>query len=346
VSSFPLAKKFGFGQGFSFYDDSFEPAESTLDVPEWEGFGVGEAFDRRGDHTTRRAVEWLAQRREPGRPFFLFIHYFDPHSPYAAPEPHGSSFDATLAEPSQLQSVVARYDGEILFTDASIGALLDALDELQLAENTIVIVSANHGEGLMQHGYMLHGIGVYEEEVRVPLLLRWPAVIRGGRAISEPVALVDLMPTVAALAGFEPAEGLFGGQSLAAALLGGPPLASRRPVYLQRRRFAAALVRPVLIDTLEDGREVPPVAVKGEQFALRTGAWKYILAPDEGSRELFDLVNDPGERENLFAEHPERSARLHAQLERWIDAQRGARTPPAAPSAQDRERLRALGYGD
>ena len=346
ASSFVLARKFGFGQGFAFYDDAFDPAEATTELDEWEGHAVDEAFDRRGDHTTRRAKDWLVNQRDPERPFFLFVHYFDPHSPYQAPEPAGGRFAAALENPHELESLVAAYDGEILFVDAAIGGLLDALDELDLTANTLVIVSADHGEGLMQRGYVLHGISVHEEEVRVPLLMRWPAGLRGGRAIEEPVELRDVMPTLAELLGFEPAEDAFGGQSLAGALRGSGSLPPQRPIYLQRRHFRPGKLRPDFIEKLPDGRAVPFVSVEGEQFALRQGRWKLILAPDEAAPKLYDLRSDPEERIDLAVAELQHSVRLRKQLEAWIEAQRGGAAAAGRVSEQDRARLRALGYTD
>jgi arylsulfatase A-like enzyme len=346
ASSFVLARKFGFDQGFAFYDDAFDSAEATTELDEWEGHAVDEAFDRRGDHTTRRAKDWLVNQRDPEQPFFLFVHYFDPHSPYEAPEPAGARFAAALENPHELESLVAAYDGEILFVDSAIGGLLDALDELDLTANTLVIISADHGEGLMQRGYVLHGIGVHEEEVRVPLLMRWPASLRGGRVIEEPVELRDVLPTLAELLGFESAEDAFGGQSLAGALRGSGSLPEQRPIYLQRRHFRPGKLRPDLLEKLPGGRAVPFVSVKGEQFALRQGRWKLILAPDEAAPKLYDLRDDPEERTNLAVAELQHSVPLRKQLEAWIEAQRSVAPEAGSVSEQDRARLRALGYAD
>ena len=125
VSSFVLDAKFGFAQGFDLYDDDFAPEEATVSVSEWEGHEVPGSFDRRGDHTTRRALHWLREGRDPARPFFLFVHYFDPHLSYAPPEPFATRFEAELpATASRLDRLIARYDGEIAFVDHAVGELL------------------------------------------------------------------------------------------------------------------------------------------------------------------------------------------------------------------------------
>jgi arylsulfatase A-like enzyme len=112
VSSFVLDAKFGFAQGFDLYDDDFAPEEATVTTSKWDGREVPGSFDRRGDHTTRRALHWLREGRDPARPFFLFVHYFDPHLSYAPPEPFATRFEAELpATASRLDRLIARYGG-------------------------------------------------------------------------------------------------------------------------------------------------------------------------------------------------------------------------------------------
>ena len=146
--------------------------------------------------------------------------------------------------------------------------------------------------------------------------------------------------------GFEPAEGAFGGQSLAGALRGSDSLPQRRPIYLQRRHFRPGKLRPDLLEKLPDGRAVPFVSVEGEQFALRRGRWKLILAPDEAAPKLYDLRSDPEERTNLAVAELQHSVRLREQLEAWIEAQRSVAPEAGRVSEEDRARLRALGYAD
>ena len=134
VSSYVLADRFGLGQGFQLWDDEFEPATATSSKEGWHAEGV-DAVDRRGDATTGRALS--EHGRDETRPFFLFVHYFDPHSPYAPPPEFVRRFPPAGGPGSRLRSLVARYDAEIAFTDAQIGVLLAGLDRLGLADEDL-----------------------------------------------------------------------------------------------------------------------------------------------------------------------------------------------------------------
>jgi len=327
VSSFVISRRFGFDQGFGAFDDAFERTTSTFTPEFWEGRKIEGGFDRRGDETTRRALRWLDANGRSG-PFFLFVHYFDPHAPYAPPPGFEGRY-APEPEADALARDVARYDEEIAFADAQLGELLDGLARLGLTEHTLLAVTADHGEGLMDHGHMEHGVHVYEEQVRVPLLLRWPGRIAAGRRFDEPVALLDLAPTLAELLGLPAEDAGFEGRSLAPVLLGRETLAPA-PIFLYRRHFS--------------GEQRGGQLVKGEKLGVREGRFKYIDGPEEGTRELFDLEADPGERRNLLDEQPETAAALADLVEGW----RAGRSAPADPrlriSPEERERLEALGY--
>lgn len=344
ASSFVLHHRFGLAQGFAYWDDSFEPAEATVSVAEWEGFAVEEGFDRRADHTARRAVQWLHERRSPEAPFFLFVHFFDPHAPYEPPSSHAGRFPPA-SDDARARDVSA-YDAEIAFTDDAIGELLDALDELHLARDTLALITADHGEGLMQRGYMLHGLSVHEEELRVPLLVRWPGHIAAGRRIREPVSLLDLAPTIADLVALRRMGAAFEGRSLAAALRDGEAPDPQRPIYLYRRDFGPQLRQPSVVGDTEALAARESVAVAGWQYAVRQGRFKYVLAPAESAPVLYDLEADPEELVDAAAANPGPASRLRARLERWIGSHPA---PPAAaqvPSARDRVRLEALGYAE
>ena len=326
VSSYVLHRKFGFARGFASYQDDFDPQDATLRPESWEGERV-EAFDRRAEHTTERALDWLRDR-DSSRPFFLFVHYFDPHDPYVAPPEWQRRFAAPEGA-DRAGHARALYDAEVAYTDAWIGRLLAGLQELGLEAGTLVVVTADHGEGLFDHGYFYHGVQLYEEAVRVPLLVRWPGGLDGGRVVTEPVALVDLLPTLLELTGSAVPADALPGASLADALRGDAPLDPERPVYLQREAFTADRVG-----------EFP---VAGEKLGLRVGVWKYLEAPEEGTRELFHLERDPAERRNLADAEPERVAGLARRLAPHREALRRVAEPPAL-EASDRRRLEALGY--
>jgi len=330
VSSFVLDRRFGFAQGFGTYDAAFEPGTASTRFSTWEGVEVDSAFDRRANATTDAALSWLG-RRGRDRPFFLWVHYFDPHHPYVAPPPFDQRFPG--AGPGTVAEAIAQYDGEIAFTDQHLGRLIDAVDAEGLRERTLVVVTADHGEGLMQHGHMGHGIHLYEEAVRVPLVFRWPGRLPAGTRLPGPAEHVDLVPTVLELIGLEPRTGEVEGVSLAKGLLGEagvPGRDVRRTVVLQRRRY--------------ESDSVGGVAVRGSKFAVRAGPWKYIEADDEGTRELFDLSQDPRETVDLAVSRAEEADRLSRLIAVWRKRfERGRRAIDDA-SPETLEALRALGY--
>lgn len=176
TASFVLDRKFGLNQGFGFYDDDIQPNEGFIKLQQWEGFAVEKGFDRRGEYVMQRAMRWLTQDRREADPFFLFLHLFDPHAPYLAREEIVRSLDPEIDSRKGVDQLISVYDAEILLVDTLIGQFMDQIERLGLSENTILIVTADHGEGLMDHGYLLHGLGVYEEEVHVPLLFHYPRI--------------------------------------------------------------------------------------------------------------------------------------------------------------------------
>ena len=331
VSSFVLKERFGFAQGFELFADEFEPQTASVgSVDAWEGHPVEGAFDRRAGATSEIALSWLAEGRDPGRPFFLLLHYFDPHTPYSPPGAFSALFDPEAVRGDRLQEAVRRYDAEIAFTDHEIGRVLDAVDRELAGQPTLVVITADHGEALEEHGYLGHGAHVFEEEVRVPLLSRWPGRIRGGRTLVEPVELVDLLPTILDLIGV--AEGAAGlpGRSLGPALLGHGRLEASRPVFLHRGHYREGML----------GGAVP---VKGEKYAIVANRWKYIDGPEQGTRELYDLEHDPAERINRYYTAPDRAAELAARLAAWRKTYTTTGSEPEV-APEDRAGLEALGY--
>ncbi len=329
AGSYVLDARFGLAQGFDHWDDDFDAAHASVQDLAWEG-GQVEVFDRKADETTRRAVAWLDDGRRADRPFFLFVHYFDPHAPWVAPADHAQRFPPAQAPGQGLRVQKARYDAEIAFTDQQLGVLFAALDERGLADDTLVVVTADHGEGLMQHGLLLHGAQIYEEQVRVPFLMRWPGRLPAGRVIEGPVSLIDLAPTVLELLGV-PSDGApMHGRSLAPVLEGRGVIHPELPVFLFRQHYLRGT---------DSG-----VPVAGEQYGVRVGDWKLILGPDEGTRLLFDVAHDPRERRDRAVEEPERAAELERRIAAWRAEHERAETAPEAISPEDLERLRALGY--
>jgi arylsulfatase A-like enzyme len=326
ASSFVLDPRFGFGRGFAYYDADFQDASIT--EMDWEGHHVAH-FDRRASEATDTALAWLTRERDPGRPFLLFVHYFDPHSPYAPPGAHGLRFAEPGTRSGSREHRMQLYDAEVAYTDEEIGRLLDGLTEAGLAEDTLVVVSADHGEGLGDHGVLLHAICLYEEAVRVPLVLRWPGELPAGRTLEVPVGEVDLAPTLLELAGIPAESGAFQGVSLADALRGSPSGPIDRPVFLLRRHYKNARA---------DG-----VRVRGVQHAVVHDGWKLILDEGLGTAELYDLERDPEEKHNRYEDEPVRAEVLQAEIEAWR-ARYGRAHPAPAVDETDQRALEALGY--
>ena len=282
------------------------------------------------------ALAWLARR--PPKPFFLYVHMMSPHHPYDPPPP----FDRFVPDrahapvrnhprksyrffeqgdplpPAALADLVARYDGDVLYADTELGRLLDGLDRLGLRGSTAILVTADHGEEFFEHRNWGHGQSLYNELIRVPLILDAPGGGTRGQRVSIPVSHADVVPTVLALAGAPRADGLVGRDLLAADGAASEPPALSELLY--RYGEARSLVR-------RDQKLI--VTEQGERRAS----------------ELFDLASDPGEDRPLVATDP-RAASLATELGRRIDAASRVRSEPAAAAVDDdtRNRLRALGY--
>ncbi|HSK10900.1 MAG TPA: sulfatase-like hydrolase/transferase [Vicinamibacterales bacterium] len=301
VGAFVLDGKWGLGQGFEYYGDEFE-------VDRVGGFGVGE-IQRRGAEVVDKALPWLEQVK--GERFFAWLHFYDPHTPYDAPEPYGSRF---AGHP---------YDAEIAYTDAQVGRLVEFLERHDLLERTVVVVVGDHGEGLNQHSEGTHGFFIYESTTRVPFIVRAPFERTRGRRVADPVRTVDVMPTVLDLMGIAaPAD--IDGTSLA-------PLMTGDRATLDLEGYAEALY-PLHHYGWSDLR------------AWRAGRYKVIDAPRP---ELYDLERDPHESTNLYAERQalaDGMIRRLRQQQPEIDADETVARPTPEVDPEARARLAALGY--
>ena len=325
VSSFVVERRFGLARGFDHYDDDFRGAAHSSPLRRWEGHVLEAPYDRRAGETTERALAWLAARHD-ARPFFLWVHYFDPHSPYDPPAPHRQAF-LESSDPTSPRHAIDLYDGDVHYADAELGRLLAAL----ALHAPLTLVTADHGEGLWDHGYLEHGVFLYEEMVRVPWVVHWPGRVPAGSTLGGLAAHVDLVPTLAGLTGLDLLADPRG-RDLAPLLLRGEAPDPERRVHLQRRHY-------------EPGQR-GHVRVEGPKHAIRVDRWKLIVSPGELGLELFDLARDPRELHNLAGLRPDVVQPLYADLRRWQEGQRTRLAAPAAPDAQARERLRALGYVD
>jgi arylsulfatase A-like enzyme len=283
---------------------------------------------------SRRGLAWLDEQGET--PTFLFLHYFDVHSDYTAVSRfrnllvttpgrlHGRTQDLirlnsgeVRAEPRDVEHMVSLYDAGIRQLDYDLGTLFAALRERGRMQDTLLVVTADHGEEFGEHGRFSHGRH-YQEVLRVPLIVRLPGGARGGTRIAEPVSLVDVAPTLLAAVGARPAAGGDGADL--------SPLWSGGSLGAGRRLFAQT--GPLMGDALRSVRE---------------GEFKLILDRETGARELYQLADDPGEREDVSERHPELTQRLSAAISE-LDASALGASAPVELSPELVEQLRELGY--
>ena len=301
VSSIVLSKQSGLGRGFGTYADQFEIGDDDARFLN--------TIQKRGDTTVAEAAAWLRQPGSERR--FAWVHLYDPHDPYEPPEPYATRYAGRL------------YDGEVAWSDELVGRLDAVLAETGLRDDTLLVVTADHGEGLDEHGEAVHGFFVYETTLHVPLIVRGPRV-RPGTKVKGVTRSIDVMPTVMDLLGLADATPAVSGRSLAPALTG-----------------------KALIDEPTFAESLTPLIHYGwsDLQALRDGRWKYIMAPRP---ELYDLDEDPGELRNLVDQEPKRArayrSGIEQQLRREQAARRGAESGTAALPPDMLEKLGALGY--
>jgi arylsulfatase A-like enzyme len=334
------------------FDEKFDFRDLSLPQFEWDRDAV------------RRSIAFLERHR--GERFFLWVHLMDPHEPYLPPAPYdewvgdytgpytGSSdqLDRVALDPSvpfdarDKAAILALYDGQIASTDAQIGLLLGALRELGLDGRTLVILTADHGEELLDHHrYAFHSASIYDTVLRVPLVFKLPGRIDGGRRIAAAVELIDVLPTVFDLLSLPLSPGVQG-ESLVPLLDG---------TRTARRKSASFFEwSPPVTERRQDGAE--------RIFAVREGRWKLVSNPS-GLRpwnrpyrkvpgagfplariELYDLEGDPHETRNLAAAEPEVASRLAARLEAWLAETSPKQGASDAPTPEALRQLRELGY--
>jgi arylsulfatase A-like enzyme/Flp pilus assembly protein TadD len=304
VSAFVLDRSWGLSRGFDFYDDAF-----SAETFEKKETGL---VDRRAAESVAHAIAWL--KKTPRRPFFLWLHLYDPHSPYDPPEPYRTEYRTHL------------YDGEIAYADHELGNLMTWLKQNRLYNSSLIVALSDHGESLGEHGEDEHGFFVYNATVHVPLIVKPPAGsgIAPGRR-PEPVETTAVAPTLLQLAGVKDAADPILTQFQASPLLNqaaSPP--AKDPAYSETfYPFSSFGWSPL--------------------HALESDHFHFIEAPQP---ELYDLEADPAETRNIAAEQPATIAVLRQKTQALLahdpfshhDASAGNLSPDA------QEKLRALGY--
>ena len=307
-----IAWQIGIARGFGFYREFKEMSPAGSDGNVREGVSA--------------ALEWLD--RHPGERFFLFLHTYQVHDPYAPPAefqvfaPRAEAPEMTKVERDRLL-----YAGDVLYTDHEIGRFLGGLTERGLRDQTVVVVTADHGEAFGEHGAVGHGLYLIDPVLRVPLILRQPGALPEGLRVAAAVSLVDVTPTILALAGIAAPDDV---QGLSLLPLISDPRAPRyrdRAIYSQRHHKTSATI------------------------VVHRGDHKWVFPP-EHPPSVFDLATDPGENRALD------DASLLAEGERFLEDYRTSNgvalhqlkgSSPAGPTELDeptREKLRRLGYAE
>lgn len=293
VSSFVIRADTGIAQGFTTYDAQFPAAASDRSPGQ---------VQRPGPQTLEAANRWLDNLTETRA--FVFFHIYEPHKPYAPP--------------AAFRDIPDAYDGEVAFADDIVGGLIASLKRRGWYDRATIVITADHGEGLGDHGEEEHGLFLYDEVIRVPLVIKLPGRVNAGTRRSEPVQHIDLMPTLTALAGVDAPAGLRGRDLR--------PLLTGAGTITPQGMYAEALYARYHFGW-------------SELTSLTDERYRYIRAPRE---ELYDLDRDPDERANLIDDRAPAAAALRAALTSMVDDR--PLDAPALVSDADRQRLAALGY--
>jgi arylsulfatase A-like enzyme len=321
-----MEARYGLNQGFQIYDDA------------------GELIRLSAAEILFKSTEWLKNNKD--EPFFLFIHFFDPHTPYYSPEHFRTKFgapdkavppaiefvpDPSLFTPTLVHETIAAYDATIAYADWAVGKLMQELDQLSLNERTLVVLVSDHGETLdelaTRYGYFFdHGEFLYVHQLQIPLIIRTPETVTSGNEIvhTDPVSITDVMPTILEELEIELPRSM-AGLSLLPMLHG--EKVSHGPVFSERRAFGKA----------------PKPYMRGDDYSIIEGPWHLIFSTVRDN-ELYNLLDDPGEISNL-QHKPDRSKTLKGKLYKWLDKVEPLFGPPMFETDEEAlRRLRTLGY--
>lgn len=296
VASFVVNSQSGLNRGFDVYEDEFNPQKQPTN------FALN--LEKRGGDVYREFAGWVGHRN--AKPYFAWVHLYDPHFPYAPPPPYATTF----AE--------RPYDGEVAYADEIVGRILKLLDN-----NTLLVIASDHGESLGDHGENAHSYFIYDSTLRVPLMFHWPGVLSAGQRVSGQTRLVDLMPTILDLLSLPAPQGISG--------------VTLKPWLLDSKRAA-----PQLTSYCET---YTPLLHFGWSplVGARTAAWKYIEAPRS---ELYDLAKDPEERVNLLAQNAAEAKTMRDWLSKAGALETSGTAQDTAPELdpEQLEKLASLGY--
>jgi arylsulfatase A-like enzyme len=315
VSAAVLSHEHNLNQGFGVYDDDvsapYEPYHPWMQSMRH----VFQGIERRAGFTVDRALEWLGNQQDAN--VFMTVHLFDPHLPYDPPPPFRNTYDGRF------------YEGEIAYVDHELGRFLQGVRNMWRGSDIVTILVADHGEGLGDHDEYLHGDLLFEETVRVPLIVQGSGIPSGLR-VKELVRTVDITPTICALAGIAPPDWAIGSPLPGIEFDDGPVSPRQRNPYSQVAYMET--FRPRLSRNWCELR------------GLRTGRWKLVEGPAD---ELYDLEADPKETVNVAAKYEavvDSLVPLMNEVALW-SVRRGSHFAASLElSEEQRRKLRSLGY--
>ncbi len=351
-----LSSSFGMDQGFENYSDQVDLLENVryLSLKDRSMlFKLSKAFhlidkndydgERRAGEVNRKAYRWLGKNK--GNPFFLFLHYNEPHFVYEPPAPYNKTDDGRTLDvfldierlvkgqyslsTEGLNDLIALYDGEISYLDDQLGELFGKLAEWDLLDKTLVILTADHGESLNEHEIWQHGNSLYEEQIHIPLILRYPGIVPEGVVDNDHIVQhPDLMPTILDLLEIPIPQNVQGRNLM--------PILKGKATAKFYAAFAS--IRPDI-----NWKPKNPRYGHGMQAVIHK-AWKYILN-DDGREELYRLDVDPEEQINLASKDPIKVDEMRKDLDTWKFATKSQKTNNSEAIKGGRlEQLRALGY--
>ena len=326
IAGLLLNTHFGFSRGFDYYEDRL-PVEKR--------------FERNAEEVSTLAISWLNEHKAIAvdEPFFLFLNYFDAHSPYQPPEPwgnpdlgpeqydlNGGLYEEVLRGERDLtdderELLLTQYDSELKYMDNEIGRLFEEMKRFGLYDSTMIIVTSDHGESFGEHRLLEHGRALYEELIRVPLIVKYPSYEKKSGVVARPVSILGIGSTILQYV-----------ESTARKQAAAPALEER----------GHQLVAEIY-------RDISWIVAFGERFdrdrkAIYDGDYKWIWDSRE-EHELYDVAKDPAEENNLWGKLPDRERRLKAGLAPLIEESEKLSTLSTPELENDlKERLRALGY--
>ncbi len=289
----------GFDRGFDDFDAGFHqrmPGDTRYN-----------SIERRGADVVARGISWMKKNKQ--RPFFIWVHLYDPHAPYDPPAPYDKIKDP--------------YNGEIAYSDAALGKLFQYLRQTGLYDRALIAMMSDHGESLGAHGESMHGIFLYDETIHVPLIFKLPGQALAGHRVSSRVRLVDVAPTLLSMLSL-PLPPSFQGESLVPMMKAAAKPADDLPAYAEtdypHRAFGWSALR-----------------------SMRTGKYLFVRAP---RRELYDQITDKMAEHNMAAASPAVADTLQSQLDQFYDRTTSYRGKAKAAelSTEQSENLAALGY--